>query len=332
MKYPMATARASAAIPLMCAMIAVASMGVLPARAQPTYPTKPVTIILPFPAGGVVDLGARVFAQDFSKRFGQQFIVEPRPGGSYMVGMRLVKSAAPDGHTLMMHSNGINMVQSTLKNPGLDARTDFAVITPAVSASQGVWINASVPATNMKEFVEYARKNPGKLNYGTTGVGGAVHLPTARMLNLTGLDIVHVPYGGGPQLMGALMANDIQMLLWEVPMLQRQNKGQLRLLAMIGNERSKLAPEVPTLREASIDMAAPFWLGFFATGGTPQPVLAQLNAGVRDALQTPELAKYLAAQGWSPAWMPLDAARKLIAAEVEQWAQTVKNAKIPLSD
>jgi tripartite-type tricarboxylate transporter receptor subunit TctC len=326
MKFPI-TARA-----LACAISAAFGLaGALPALAQ-TYPAKPVTIVVPFPAGGVVDLGARVFAQDWTKRLGQQFIVEPRPGGSYMVGMRLVKNAAPDGHTLMMHSNGINMVQSTLKNPGLDVRTDFAVITPAVSASQGVWIHTSVPATNMKEFVEYVRKNPGKLNYGTTGVGGAIHLPTARMLSLTGLQMVHVPYGGGPPVMGALAAGDIHLLLWEVPSIARQNKGQLRLLAMIGNERSKLSPEVPTLREAGIDMAAPFWLGFFATGGTPQPVLAQLNAAVRDALQSPDVSKYVAAQGWSSAWMPLDAARKLIAAEVEQWAQTVKSASIPLAD
>ena len=302
-------------------------------RAQlAVWPARSVTIVVPFPAGGVVDLAARVFSQDFAKRFGQQFLVEPRPGGSYMVGMRIVKAAAADGYTLMMHSNGINMVQSTLKNPGMDVRNDFAAITPAISSPQGVWINASLPATTLKEFIDYARQSPGKLNYGTTGIGGAVHLPTARMLNLVGLNVVHIPYAGGPPVMGALSAGDIHLLLWEVASLSRQNMGQLRLLALIGNERSKLAPEVPTLRELGIDMAAPFWLGFFATGGTPQPVLAQLNAGVRDALQTPELVKYLNAQGWTPAWMSLDAARRLMVEEVEQWAQTVKSVGIALSD
>lgn len=325
--------RVGAVSVVLAALGALTLVSATPAWAQPAaYPSKPVTIVVPYPAGGVVDIPTRLFAQDFTKRLGQQFIVDPRPGGNFMIGMRLVKNAAPDGHMLMMHTNSMTIVQSTQKNPGIDVRADYAPISLAMRGDQGVWVNASVPAKSIKELIEYVRQNPGRLNYGSSGVGGASHLPAVRVLSLAHLDIVHVPYAGGPQLMSALSTGDVHLLFWDLATLTRLNKGQLRLLATLGKERSPLYPDVPTLQEAGIDFANSFWLGFFAPAGTPQPVVAKLNGAVRDALQSPEISAYLKTQSWVPAWTTPEVTRQLIAAEVEQWAQTVRTANIPLSD
>ena len=303
------------------------------ARAQqPGYPSRPVTIVHPYPAGGVVDVMARLLASEFSRRLGQPFVVESRPGGTYTIAMRSVKRALPDGHTLLMHTNGFTMVQSTVRNTGLDARTDFEPVGLVGEGPFGLFVHASVPAHSVGELVDFARRHPGKLNYGSAGVGGVTHLITARLLGAAGVSMVHVPYAGGPAVMQALLRNDTQVMVWDVPALMRQNKGQLRLLAVTGKDRFAGAPEVPTLQQAGIDVVSSSYMALFAPAGTPSPVLDRLNAALKEVLAAPEVLKALEGMSWTPTWSSRDAARRRVQSEVQDWADTVRAANIPLAE
>jgi tripartite-type tricarboxylate transporter receptor subunit TctC len=306
--------------------------GTVPVWAQADYPARPVAIIVPLGNGGVVDVAARLFAQDWSKRLGQPFVVENKPGAGGLLGMRQVKNAAPDGYTLLLHSNGVTMVQTMQKTPDVDIRRDFAPISLALRGDLGVWVNSAVPANSMKELLDYARRNPGKLNYGSSGIGGAIHLPTEAVLAKAGVSMVHVPYGGGLPMVNALIAGDIQVLLTDIGTLYRRKSDKVKFFAIAAKERSPLFPDAPTLPEVGVDFTTPFWMGLFAPAATSPVVLAKLNAVVRDSLQTPEIQAFIRTQTWVPMGTTLDATRREMAQEVDQWTATVRGANIPLND
>ncbi len=303
-----------------------------PAWAQSDYPARPVTVIVPLGNGGVVDVAARLFAQDWGRRLGQSFVVENKPGAGGLLGMRLVKNAAPDGYTLLLHSNGLSMVQTMQKSPDVDVRRDFVPVSLALRGDLGVWVNSAVPANSMKELLEYARRNPGKLNYGSSGVGGAIHLPTEAALAKAGVSMVHVPYGGGLPMVNALIAGDIQVLFTDIGTLYRRKSDRVRFLAIAAKERSPLFPDAPTLPEVGVDFTNPFWMGLFAPAGTPAAVVNKLNATVRDSLQSPEITAFIRTQTWAPMGTSVEATRAQLASEVEEWTATVRRANIPLND
>lgn len=305
---------------------------VLPSAMAQDYPARPVTIVHPYPAGGVADIFARLLATDLSKRFGQAFIVDAKPGGTYTIGMRAVKRAPPDGYTLLLHTNALTLVQSTLKNSGLDVRTDYEPVSMLGQGQFGLFVQASAPVKTVQELISYAKRNPGKLNYGSAGTGSATHLVTARMAHLAGVDMVHVPYAGGPALLQAFMRNDIQVLVWDSAAVLRQNKdSQFTMLAAMGSQRWSAAPAIPTLKEAGIDQESSSYLALLAPAGTPAAIAERLNAAVKQALNSPEITAWFSGVSWSPAWSSRAQLKRQIESEVDMWADTVKSAHIQLA-
>lgn len=295
------------------------------------YPTRPVTVVIPFGTGSTPDITGRFYSGELSKHLGQQFIVENRPG---VVGMRAVKLATPNGLTLLWDSSGATSRQVLLKNPDFDIRADFSPITTVLrdGGGLGFFVLPSSPFRSMKDMIDFAKKNPGKLNYGSGGVGSSSHLVVELFNNVAGINVVHVPYKGGPATLAALLSGDIQFTLFDVAQLLAQGD-RYRLLAVTTKQRSSFFPNVSTVAESGgPEFEAGFWMGVFAPAGTPQPVVTKLNSSLRDILQTPQSTDFLKKFVYRSAWMTPEDFKRLVAVEVEQWAKAVQLAKVPLTD
>jgi tripartite-type tricarboxylate transporter receptor subunit TctC len=307
---------------------ALAALGsiAMPAHAQ-TYPTKPIRLVVPFPAGGTTDILARAVAQKLSETLGQQVIVDNRPGAGGNIGSELVARAAPDGYTLLMGTVGTHAINVSLypKLP-YDPVKDFTPIVLVAGVPNVLVVNPSLPAQSVAELIAYAKANPGKLNFASSGSGTSIHLSGELFKVLTGVQITHVPYKGSAPALTDLMGGQVQLMFDNLPSsLAFIKAGRLRALAVTSKTRAAALPDVPTMVEAGVpDFEASSWFGMLAPAGTPRDIVVRINAEVAKWLATPEAREKLAGQGAIAAGgAPEDFARH-IASETAKWEKVVK--------
>jgi len=307
---------------MLCALLALCAAGMVQGQ---TYPSKPVRLIVPYPAGGVVDLVARAVADKISQNWGQVMVVEPRPGGSANIGAEAVANAAPDGYTLLVASAFLAVNPHLY--PSLKYGPKSFTAVGLMGAPPNVWVvPIALPVKSMKEAVEYIKARPGKLNATNPGNGTSNHLGQELFWEANGLDIVNVNYKGQPQAIPDLISGQIHIALVTVALAAPQVKaGKLRALAVSSPKRLKELPDVPTVAEAGYGdtMVLP-WYGIVAPAGTPKDIVARLNTEINKALASPDVIERLERintqiLGGSPEDMD-----NLIKSEYERWGKLVK--------
>jgi tripartite-type tricarboxylate transporter receptor subunit TctC len=305
---------------------------VLPAATAQTYPSKPVRFIVTFAAGGGTDLVARAVAPRMSENLGQPIVVENRPGANGAVGAEHVAKAAPDGYTVCVCAAGTMVIGPHLTKQPFDTLRDFAPISPLATSPFIVTVYPSVKATSIRELIALAKASPGKINYGSSGVGGAPHLSTVLFESMAGVQMVHVAYKGLGPAMTDLLGGQIQLMLADIGVVAPHLKSEkLRGLAITGRSRSPVFPELPTVAEAGLPgYAAGTWYGLFAPAGTPAPILLRLSTAVREALAVPDIGNALAAQGVEPVAMTPDQFAAFAREEHSKWGGVIRSAGIKL--
>ena len=300
----------------------------LPAAAQGgAYPAKPIRLVVPFPAGGTTDILARAVAQKLSETWSQQVIVDNRPGAGGNIGSDLVAKAAPDGYTLLMGTVGTHAINPSLyaKMP-YDHVKDFTPVILVAGVPNVLEVNPSLPVHSVQELIAYAKANPGKLNFASSGNGTSIHLSGELFKSMTGVQMVHVPYKGSAPALADLIGGQVQLMFDNLPSsLQFIKAGKLRALAVTSSARSSALPDLPTLAESGLPgFEASSWFGVLAPAHTPPAIVAKLNAAIGAWLATPEAKEKLSAQGAIPAGGPPEAFVKHIADETAKWAKVVK--------
>jgi tripartite-type tricarboxylate transporter receptor subunit TctC len=310
-----------------------ASAVVLPAasriaRAQ-AYPSRPVRILVGFPAGSSGDIVARLIGQWLQERLGQPFVIENRPGGATNIATQVVVNAAPDGYTLLLATTA-GAINATLYDKlNFNFVRDIAPVATIYRATYVMEINPSVPAKTAPEFIAYARLNPGKLNVALAGVGGASHLSAELFKMMTGVNMVDVPYSGSPAALTDLIAGRVQLLFDPLSTsIEYIKAGKLRALGVTTASRWAALPDVPTVAETVPGYEASGWLGVGAPKDTAPEIVAKLNKEINTALADTKIKTRFADLGGTPLVLsPADFAR-LIAAETEKWAKVIRAANI----
>lgn len=301
------------------------------ARAADEYPVRPVRFIVGYPPGGSTDVLARIMGDYLSRKLGQQFVIENRPGAGNNIGTDAVVKAEPDGYTVLL-VNPANGINATLyKKLPFNFIRDIAPVGGFVRVPNVMEINPDVPAKTIAEFVAYAKANPGKINMASSGLGTSVHLSGELFQFMTGIKMVHVPYRGAGPALTDLMAGQVQVLFDNLPSsIEHIKAGKLRALGVTTEQRNPALPDVPPVRETVPGYEASAWFGMGAPKGTPRPVIEKLNAAINEALKDPEMQKKLSDLGGTPiAGTPEDFG-KVIAAETEKWRKVVEFAGVTL--
>lgn len=300
-----------------------------PYAAAQQYPSKPVRIIVPFAPGGGSDFTARLMAQKLTERYGQSFIVENRAGAGGNLGAELALKAPPDGYTLLLISASYTVNPSVYKL-SFDPIKDIAPVIQISGGPYVVAVHPSVPAKTLAEFVNYARAQPEKLAYGSSGNGSVMHVSTAYFLDSAKIKVLHVPYKGtGPALQDTL-GGQVQLIFGAVPTtLPHVKAGKLRGLAVTTQKRIAAAPELPTIAESGyLDYEVTNWHGLVAPRGVPREVIEQLNRDINSMLGSDDFKKVLANDGLEPAGGPSSRFAEVLARETARWAKVVQQAGI----
>jgi len=298
------------------------------AKAQ-DYPTRPITLIVPQAAGGGNDVIARILGENMSRTLGQQIVVENKPGAGGTIGTRLLASSAPDGYTLAMGSTGtVAIAPSVFPNAGYDPRKDFAPIGLIARSSIVLVVGPSVSAQSVKELIELGKKEPGKLTYGSGGVGSGNHLAGLLFELMSGIKMTHVPFKGANPAINDVMGGHVSMIFSSLPpTLGLIKGGKLRALGMGSTTRSKMLPEVPTIGEAGLPgFEAEQRYGLLAPAGTPPAVVAKLNAALRAALNSDEVKARIAADGAEPVPSTPEQYVQDIDRDEAKWSNVIKEA------
>ena len=299
-----------------------------PAAAQ-TYPSKPVHLVVPYPAGGPVDILGRVIGQKLSESLGQPFVVDDRPGAGGALGTDLVAKAPADGYTLVVGNNATHAANESLyQNLTYATLRDFAAISLVATVTNVAVVNPALPVRSIAELTAYAKANPGRLNYASSGSGSAAHL-TGEMYKLaTGTDIVHVPYRGAAPATTDLLAGQVGLMFATAPsVLQYIQAGTLRALAVTGETRWAALPDVPTMIEAGLPgFTSDVWFGIFAPAGTPHQIIDKLNREIVTAALSTDVREKLAAQGFEVVTDTPEQFTEFVRAEIAKWADVVRRS------
>ena len=293
-----------------------------------TYPEREVRIINPYAPGGSADITGRLLAQKLAETIGGQFIVENRPGAGGGIGAEAVAKANPDGYTLLYSAAGPLGVNHKLfsRPPSYDPATAFTPIAVVVLTPLVLAATQKLPANNVKELIELARKEPGKVNFGSAGIGSAPHLTGEMFKSMAKIDIAHVPYKGTGPAMADLIGGHIQIMFDLLPAaIQQIRSGTIRALAMAGAKRAAALPDVPTVSEQGlIGFDTSTWFALMAPAGTPEPILARLRAAAAQALKSDDVVKRFTDLGSHPGTADEKEARAFIKAEVDKWAEVIR--------
>jgi tripartite-type tricarboxylate transporter receptor subunit TctC len=297
-----------------------------------TYPSKPIRIVVPFAAGGAVDAVARIFSAKLQESFGQPVIVENRAGAGGVTGSDLVAKSPPDGYTILQNTNGQAISPAIYRTLPFDTLKDFIPVTQLVATSTVLVANPKVPAKSVKDLIALAKANPGKLNYGMTGVGNSLHLTMEMLKRAAGIDIQAIPYRGDALLNPALIAGEVDVAIVPigtiVPLIEG---GQLRALAVNSAKRSPVLPHVPTVSEDAIPgFEAAGWQGYFVPAGTPRDIVARIQHETAKAVAASDTEARLKAMGNDPVASTPDEFDAKFRADVAKFQQVVREAGIPL--
>ena len=299
-----------------------------------SYPARPVHLVVPFAAGGVVDTTARLLAPKMSEALGQPLVIDNRPGAGGNVAADFVAKAPPDGYTLLITTHGHAISPGLYKKLPFDAVAGFAPITQIASSFLVLVANPQVPAATVRELVELARAKAGRMNYGSTGLGAPPHLVGELFKQTTGIDVVHVPYKGDAPMYQALLGGEVDFAFGPLGnAIQHIRAGKLRALGMTNPQRSRAIPDVPTMVEAGVpgfDLTG--WLGLFAPAGTPRPVIERLYAAMRDTVSSPQVNERFPALGYEPVGSAPDEFGARFRRDVALYARIIREARIPLQD
>ena len=297
-----------------------------------TYPNHALRIVVPYPAGGPTDVLARLVAEKLSSMFGQSVIVESRPGGAGgTVGAKAVASADPDGYTLLISQVGaLTISPSIYKSADYELSKAFAAVALVAVSPQLLCVSPTLPVRSVAELIAYARANPGKVNFGSAGVGSQPHVLGELLKLVGGVSMTHIPYRGSAPAITDLLAGQIQMMFdTPVVMLPHIEAGRMRALAITSPMRSPQLPDVPTMNESGLPrLEATLWSGMLAPAGTPASVVARLNATFNEGMNSPEMKASLAKLGAEPRALSPDAFAGFLAAETQRWAAVVAEAGI----
>jgi tripartite-type tricarboxylate transporter receptor subunit TctC len=313
--------------------IAATLLAATPCYAQaaaPGYPSRQVRVVVPFPPGGITDMIARVLAQKLSERLGQQFYVENQPGGAGNIGTGQVANSPPDGHTLLVVSSTLTVNPALFAKLPFDTLTDLAPVTLAARTDQGLIVHPSVAAHSVKELIELVKANPRKFSYGSPGTGSTGHLAGEMFRMATGVDMVHVPFQGGGQLLSSLIGGHTPVVFTAMPLVApAAREGKLRALALTSAKRSAAFPDVPTMTEAGVpDQISDVVQGVLVRGGTPRPIIDTLHREIALILAEQDVKQRLAAAGFEPAGTTPQQFATYIRTEIDKWATVIRAANI----
>jgi tripartite-type tricarboxylate transporter receptor subunit TctC len=311
--------------------IAGAAIGLLLAAQSATaqdYPSRTITLVVPFAAGSANDTFGRLIAEGLQERFGQPVVVENLPGAGGLLGAAQVAQAAPDGYTLMSHSNSLVSGQVMRQNPEFDFRKAFVAIAQYGYSPAALTIFKDLPVNSTPELIEYSKSNP--VNYGTAGVGSITHLYIEWFKQVSGLQAEHVPFGGGALAQTAMIGGEIQMLLSDIGVTRALvEEGQIRRLSVAAEERSPLAPDTPTMKEEGIDFEFLVRYGLFAPAGTPDEIVRVLNEEVNKIVSTGRFKEILEGGGGHYVNGTPEDFAAIFATELEELSAVVDSAGIP---
>jgi tripartite-type tricarboxylate transporter receptor subunit TctC len=312
--------------------IALFGLMLLPVSAQ-DWPTKPVKIVVPFGAGSTPDVVARLIADHLQKKLGQPFVVDNKPGASGNIGTDAVAKAAPDGTTIGVSIGGPLAINTLLfsKLP-YDPKTDIAPITQLVTQPSALAVNSKVMVNSVAELVALLKREPGKYNFGSIGNGSLSHLAMEAIALASGTQMVHIPYASSPAAMTAIIRGDVQMgCLPAISVTPHASPGGIKILAVSTAKRSPYLPQIPTLKEAGIDVDADAWMGMIAPAHTPEGIVAKIQREVVEAIGTAAVREKLAAQLMEPVGNSPAEFRARIDGEIARWAPVIKAANIKVN-
>jgi len=312
-------------------LAALALAGLMPASgANAAWPEKPVKIVLPFGAGGVADVTARIMADKLGQKLGQRFVIENMPGPGGINAARAVLTAPADGYTMGLVTNGTAISVAAFKNLPFDPVKQFEMVSTIGLFDLVLAVNASSEYKTLADFVKAAKANPGKLNIGTIAVGGTQNLGAELFKSVAGLNVQIVPYKNSPDIVIALLRNDVQMLVEFPPAIQGQvNDGKLRVLASSSPKRSPIAPNIPTAEEAGVKgYEVTSWNAIFAPKGTPPEVVAAMNKAMREVLAMPEVKEKFAKVGVIAQASTGAELMARLTADIKKWNDVIDKAGI----
>ena len=315
----------------MTRLAAALSLALAAAAAQAqAWPAKPVRFVVPFPPGGSTDVAARTLAEKLSRALGQQVVVDNRGGGGGAIGTVEAARAAPDGYTLLFAADPVITLHLVVKNVQFDMQRDFAPVTQVTTQPIAVAVHAALPIQNLKQLIEYARANPGKLSFAHSGTGSGQHMSGELLKKMAGIDAVHVPYKGGGPAVQDLVAGQVPMgVLGSTPLIPHHKSGRIRIIAFTSKQCFAPMPEIPTLHESGLaGFDTTQWLGILAPKGTPAEVISRMHVESAKALALPDVKERLAqaallAVGSSPKEF-----EALIRADLERWSALARELKL----
>lgn len=300
------------------------------AFAQAGYPTKTVTLVVPYSAGGSTDLITRLIARELTTQMGRQVVVDNRVGGGGSIGWSSVARSPADGYTLLSTELSFTVAPSLVANLPFDTRKSFQQVVTATSVPHVQVVTPSLPVKDVKGLIALAKSRPGELNFGSGGTGTNTHLGSELFKSVTDINMIHIPYKGAGAVLTDLMAGQVQVLVSAAPtVLPYVNSKRLRALMITDDKRFAPLPDVPTAVELKLpNMVMKFWVGYAVPAGTPQPVVERLNKEIVAAVNAPEAKKRLTEMGADAVGNSVTDATKLVSDEIERWAAVVKNAGI----
>lgn len=299
------------------------------------FPNRPVTLVVPFPAGSTTDLVGRILSDELAKSLGQNVVIDNRGGAGGTIGTEAVARAAPDGYTLLMGTIGTHSINPAVyAKINYDPIADFAPIIQFGTAPNVLVVNPSLPVKSVKDLIAYVRANPGRVNYGSSGNGTSNHLSGAMFAARNGLQATHIPYRGGAQAITDLLRGETQFMFYHyLPLLPHIKEGKLRAIAITSANRIDALPDVPVMKEAGMDdFEVSAWFGVWAPAKTPADVVGKLNTIISGIINSPEVKKSLAMQGIDPVSGSPGDLLDLNKRELARWSKAVADAGAKLSN
>ncbi|QBY50848.1 Bug family tripartite tricarboxylate transporter substrate binding protein [Cupriavidus oxalaticus] len=312
---------------------ALAALAAGNARAAQDWPQRPVSVVVPFPAGGSTDTIARMLTAPLNEKLGQPFVVDNKPGATGAIGATFVKRAPADGYTMLVASIGVFAVNPFLqKNLGYDPVKDFDLLTVAVRAPNVLVVNPQFPANNVQELVAHMKKNPGKVSFASSGAGSSDHLTAALFWQKTGTDGLHVPYKGGAPAISDLLAGQVDVSFQNInAVLQHIRTGKLKALAVTADKRPAVLPNVPTMAEAGVKEVEVYsWQGVAAPRGLPADVKTRLHGALVGALNDPKMRQKLSESGFEVVANTPEQFSQFEAQELQRWKTVIEKGRIVL--